>query len=34
VLNIINIKKFDGAMDENFNPKVKVRGSSPHPCNL
>jgi hypothetical protein len=26
VLNIINIKKCGRAMDEDWNPKVKVRG--------
>jgi len=26
VLNIIGIKKCGGAMDEDLNPKVKVRG--------
>jgi len=30
VLNIINVKKCGSAMDEDLNPKMKVRGSSPH----
>jgi hypothetical protein len=34
VLNIINIKKCGGAMDESLNLKMKVKGSSPHSCNL
>ncbi len=34
MLNIISIKKCGSAMDEDQNPKVKVRGSSPHSYNL
>jgi len=34
VLNIIGIKKCDSAMDEDLNPKVKVRDSSLHSHNL
>jgi hypothetical protein len=30
VLNIINIKNFGSAMDEDLNPNVKVRGSNLH----
>jgi hypothetical protein len=29
VLNIISVKKCGSAMDEDLNPKMKVRGSSP-----
>jgi hypothetical protein len=29
MLNIINIKKCGSVMDEDLNPKVKVKGSSP-----
>jgi hypothetical protein len=34
VLNVINIRKCGSAMDEDLDPKVKVKGSSPHSCNL
>jgi hypothetical protein len=34
VLRTINIKKCGSAMDEDLNPKVKVRGSNPHFSNL
>ncbi len=34
VLNIISIKKRGSAMDVDLNPKVKVKGSCPHSCNL
>ncbi len=34
MLNIINIKKCDNAMDEDLNPKVKVKGSNLHSCNV
>jgi hypothetical protein len=34
VLNIVNIKIFGSAMDENLNLKVKVRGSRLHSYNL
>jgi hypothetical protein len=34
LLCVLNIKKCDSAMDEDLNPKVKVRGSSLHFCNL
>jgi len=30
VFNIINIKKCDSGMDEDLNPNVKAKGSSPH----
>jgi hypothetical protein len=30
VLNIINVRKCGSAMDEDLNPEMKVRGSSPH----
>ncbi len=32
MLNIFNIKKCDNAMGEDL--KTKVKGSSPHSCNL
>ncbi len=31
---MINIKKYCSAMDEDLNPKVNVRDSSLHSCNL
>jgi hypothetical protein len=31
---MINVKKGGNAMDEDLNPKVKMKGSSPHYCNL
>jgi hypothetical protein len=34
MLNIINIKKCDSAMDEDLNPKVKMKGLSLHSCNV
>ncbi len=34
VLNIINVKICVNVMDEDLNPKVKVKGSNPHSCNL
>jgi hypothetical protein len=34
VLNIINIKKCGSAMEENLKPKMKVKGSNLHSCNL
>jgi len=34
MLNIIGVKKCGSAMDEELNPKMKERGSSPHLCNL
>ncbi len=34
VLNIINIKKCGSAMEEDLKPKMKVKGSIPHSCNL
>jgi hypothetical protein len=33
MLNINNINKSGNVMDEDLNPKVKVRGSNPHSCN-
>ncbi len=34
VFDRFNIKKCGSAMDEDLNPKVEVKGSSPCPCNL
>jgi hypothetical protein len=34
LLNIISIKKYGSIMDEDLKPTVKLRGSSPHFCNL
>jgi hypothetical protein len=34
MFNGFNIKKIGNAMDEDLNPKVEVKGSSPCSCNL
>jgi hypothetical protein len=34
MLNIINVKECGSAMDEDLNPKLKVKGSTPYSCNL
>jgi hypothetical protein len=34
MLNIINIKKCGSVMDEDLNPKMKMKSSNPHSYNL